>query len=879
MNLLTPRPLPSILCANVRSACHKLDEIRATLFARSIDVFICTETWFSDILDHNVTTVNGYECFREDRVGRVGGGVAIWIRSHIVATVVSCPHLSDFECLVIKFPNLKMIVMALYLPPSIVNRLSSAIDGFIVASVDEQLLKNPQYDVVIAGDLNRFDVANVCCSLNLKNISNRPTYSNAELDYVLFSESLAVHYDITLCAPFDRSKVPHLSLLASPQMKSDKRTHNIVRRVYDLRSSFVERYVRRIDSVDWSFLDDNQSTVNEKCFLFQQSIDNIVEECIPVSYVRFSASDKPWITPVVKDLINRRWQAYRRGDLGSYNHLKIKVRDEIQKAKVLWTSKMQEKDVWKTVNTHLGRNASSPIMSLLSQHDSMLVALNEMNSHLSTVCTTSDWTSIDSILESLPHDDKEWKIDISPCNVHRLLQNLPKHKSSPDVPHILYRSAASRLAVPVSMLLRCSFDDADVPESWKRAVITPIPKKRNPSFEDIRPISLLSPLSKIMERIVLGSIKHTLLANYDTHQFGFRPKSSTLCALVSLHDHITATLEESSTFGALVISYDYSKAFDRLRFDLIVRRLVSCGFPPQLIRWVSSYLRNRTQVVRIGETESSIERVTSGVPQGSVLGPFLFSFATATFQPASAHCRVLRYADDTTLILPLFKYSSNNHVMDEHRHLLEWSASNGLEMNINKSQAITIRKPNISQSLVSPPLPDVQFVNQMRILGVIFNDRLTWTSHVDFVIKKCSRLLFAFRTIRTIVPPAKLKVLYSSLVRSVIEYCAPLFLGLSSFDAKRLEILQRRFHRLICFPDCEGDCIPTLTERRDDLALKFLQNIVNDDQHILHNWLPPRSRHERFLLPPRKTERRSKTFFLIACERYNLNVRRQEPLD
>jgi hypothetical protein len=227
-----------------------MDEIRATLVSRSIDIFVCTESWFSDSFDENAISVKGYNCYRDDRFGRIGGGVAIWIRSSIRASLVPCTHLPSFECLVVKFPSFKLIIMALYLPPNIANCHPSSVNAFIVSTLDDLLKENSQFDVVIAGDLNRFDVTHVCCSLNLKNINNCPTYSNAELDYILFSESLASNYSVSLCAPFDRSKVPHLSLLASPLNGALSRSHHVVRRVYDLRSSFIHNFVNIYDRVD-----------------------------------------------------------------------------------------------------------------------------------------------------------------------------------------------------------------------------------------------------------------------------------------------------------------------------------------------------------------------------------------------------------------------------------------------------------------------------------------------------------------------------------------------------------------------------------------------------------------------------------------------------
>ena len=114
---------------------------------------------------------------------------------------------------------------------------------------------------------------------------------------------------------------------------------------------------------------------------------------------------------------------------------------------------------------------------------------------------------------------------------------------------------------------------------------------------------------------MLSSINDIILSNYEDHQFVFRPKSSTQCALVYLHDQVTKYLGDPTTLGVRIVTYDYSKAFDRLRFDLLIHRML--GFPPAVIKGFADYFRNRTQVVRVGEGESGVAEVTSCVPQGS----------------------------------------------------------------------------------------------------------------------------------------------------------------------------------------------------------------------------------------------------------------------
>lgn len=114
------------------------------------------------------------------------------------------------------------------------------------------------------------------------------------------------------------------------------------------------------------------------------------------------------------------------------------------------------------------------------------------------------------------------------------------------------------------------------------------------------------------------------------------------------------------------------------------------------------------------------------------------------------------------------------------------------------------------------------------ILGVIFNNKGTWSNHINFVITKCSCLLFAYRQIRSFLSPSNLKRLYFSLVFSVIDFWAPLYVGLSAKDALQLNRLQKRFHRVIRGTFCDGDCLPSLDQRLSMLTSNFLNKIMDN---------------------------------------------------
>lgn len=854
------RYFPSILSSNCRSVLPKLDEIRTLLFLRNIDIFVASESWLNDQHDDNTTSIEGYLCFRADRRNRIGGGVAIW--SKYVFPVYRFPvsYHPDFECLIICFTTLHIALLALYIPPITSTRSRIYIDEFIISHLDNVLAAHPGYSVIICGDLNRFDVSVVCSSFNLVNLNILPTYGDSQLDYILIPEFLSDVYKITLCDPVDKSKTPHVSLLAQSNMEF-RNDMSITKKVYDLRASYIQDFVSYTALIDWSFIENEDITLDNKCFTFHSILNNGLNAFIPVSYIRCSARDKPWITNIVKDLINKRWYAYRQRNFPLYNHLKVKVKNEINKAKMIWIKKQSAKDLWNAVNTVRGVNVSSnPLMSLLSQYSSLEAGVNDINNHLSSIFSIS---SMDDV--HLP-DNSDWEVSLTVDDIVRLLESISSRKASADLPSILYKSACTFLAPPLFRLISESLSTRKVPRIWKCVAVSPIPKTSNPSIDDIRPISLLKTPAKLLEKVVLSSVKPMLLEHYGRHQFGFRQDSSTLCALVSLDNYLKSSLDNPETDGAIMLAYDYSKAFDTLKKEHIIKQLIRSHFPPGFIHWITNYLSDRKQFVQIGSTSSFMTDVTSGIPQGSILGPFLYCVATSSFGFDSSLCHLTKYADDTTLCMPIYKSGGNNHIQHFHGALVDWSQEMDLQINLSKCKSLTILKRHSNSFAIN--IPGIQRVESLNILGVHFNSRATWADHIDHIVKNSSRRFFAIRVLRPILSNEELKTIYFSFIRSLLEYCAPLFIGLSSTDSYRLHRLQKRFHRLLCGPDCELPCLPSLEDRRTLLSMRFLSNMMCRN-HILNNLLPVVSHSGRFILPQRRTVKRSQSYILLACSIFN----------
>ena len=285
-----------------------------------------------------------------------------------------------------------------------------------------------------------------------------------------------------------------------------------------------------------------------------------------------------------------------------------------------------------------------------------------------------------------------------------------------------------------------------------------------------------------------------------------------------------------------------------------------------ITKWIKSYLEDRSQCVKLGAVESDVAAVSSGVPQGSVLAPYLFSFVTGSFDISHIPSRVIKYADDFTIIcVPLFRGCENEHVLSAHHALLSLSERNGLPLNVSKCKALAIPRVN---DFIPVNLPEVTFVDELRLLGVIFDAKRNWSKHTDKIVRSASRNLFIVRSLRDVFDTPTLINVFDSIVRSILEYCSPLFIGLSNENSFRLERVQKRFHRFLCGPECCSHILEPLSKRREAAAVKlFIQ--AKAQSHVLHCMLPPTSRSGRIILPSVSHQRRILSFFFKTASLIN----------
>ena len=317
------------------------------------------------------------------------------------------------------------------------------------------------------------------------------------------------------------------------------------------------------------------------------------------------------------------------------------------------------------------------------------------------------------------------------------------------------------------------------PSSWKISSVVPIPKvPKASSTADYRPISLLSILSKVLERHFCFLIRDHLSTSHPLSncQWGFQPSKSTVSALLDTTHLWLQYLEQGEEVGA--VFFDFRKAFDSVPHSPLLSKLHAIGLDTNIISWVHNYLADRHQFVVYGGASSDTTPVVSGVPQGSILGPLLFliyidDICKVRLSPGS---KLVLYADDILLFRNI-SCPNDYHLLQADIDMLgSWTTQNKMTFNVTKCKAMHIsRKRN--QHLPPSPLSlngnILDVVPTFKYLGVLISSDLSWSKHIQGVCSKARKILgLLYRRYYQYSDSSSLRQLYLSLVRPHLDYAA-----------------------------------------------------------------------------------------------------------
>ena len=336
-----------------------------------------------------------------------------------------------------------------------------------------------------------------------------------------------------------------------------------------------------------------------------------------------------------------------------------------------------------------------------------------------------------------------------------------------------------------------------IPEEWRIHAIIPIFKSGDhSSVLCYRPISLLCSISKVLERIIYNAIVKFTTQYISLTQFGFLKNHSSQQQLLLF----LSNFMRPSSSPIDVVYLDFKKAFDSVPHNELLVKLWSFGITGNLWNWFKGYLLNRTQCVRINNAISSSLPVISGVPQGSILGPLLFLIFINDLPVSVTNSHLFLFADDAKCLKQIDNVEDHHKLQQDLQNLTSWSEKWNLHFNEKKSVLLRYNSRG-----TYPARLQTYYINNRCItskqnhkdLGVLMRTDLSWSDHYDYILSKAYKTMGLLR--RTLVQKSiyARRILYLSLVRSVLTYCSPMWRPQYLKDIRVLENVQRRATKFI----------------------------------------------------------------------------------
>ena len=485
--------------------------------------------------------------------------------------------------------------------------------------------------------------------------------------------------------------------------------------------------------------------------------------------------------------------------------------------------------------------------------------------------------------------------DITADDIFKCIDDLSTNKSSglDDIKTSLLKLASPHICSSLSYICNLSLTSSEFPNDWKKAKVTPIYKSGNHcNLENYRPISILSVVSKILEKCVHNQLYYYLTSCniLSNCQSGFRANHSTSTALLDFQDYILNNMDKGIVTG--VIFLDLKKAFDTVNHNILLSKLKHYGINGKVLKWFKSYLSQRSQTVSIGSEFSDFKNIDIGVPQGSILGPLLFIIYINSL-PEHINCKVVMYADDTSLLLSSKDPKNLEHMLNYNlNNIAKWFSANELTLNIKKTKFMIFGSSHMIKNFKDISVKYngtiLEHVQEFKYLGVTLDSTLSWDCHVNIVNSKISKKIGVIRRVKHLLPQSSLSMLGSALVLPLFDYCSSVWNNCSKLNLASLQTQQNKLARIILgadlytpIDDMLNDLNWSRLNKRWDIAMycliyKCLSNLAPaylssqfDYTSSIHSY-PTRYQCSASLVLPRNSSRSGqRTFHARAVKMWN----------
>ena len=685
---------------NVRSLVAHFPYVRDVLIDNDFDIFCVTETWLGADMPNSLYSIKNYKMLRKDRPDRAGG-VAVYLRGEYVSNVYNLINTDvgpmEYLLICIKTKKCHILVAVVYRPPR--TSLTESIAQFHTVQSEVTLIFD---HVVVTGDVNvnMLNLGNPLSdcfnSYNLIEVINEPTRVTQTtatlLDPMLVSDSTQVtsHGVINTDIISDHSLVYcHLKLAVGS-----------IQRMYTFRcfKHFNEDvFYTDMLNINWNSIYQIQDFDNKIAFLTQNLVD-VFNVHAPVRTVRLSRPPAPWLTDALKLILKQRNIAFnkfeRNKTANNWNNYK-EIRNfalAVRREKAAYLKYVPNQDtitIWKRLR------AAGVIAGSRPELPAELQDPDRINDNfLSIFAQNGADRGLTGFFESNRHSLAAFDFALpTQADVKKCLGELGSNAAGIDDMSLFM----VRVSIPVLLdhfthIINVCLEAGYFPAAWRTAVIFPLPKGSSPSgVTDLRPVSLLPVLSKLLEKVVYRQLLSFVnsVGLLPATQSGFHPGFRAASALINLNDLIFTAMDRK--LSTTLILLDYSKAFDCVDHNLMCAKLKYFGLSDRALSFFKSYLFDRWQVVRTQAGTSALGAVTSGVPQGSILGPLLFLLYTFDMNKVTKYSQIQSYADDTQVLYsfdPKYYNDVEAEINTDLSSICLYSERHGLRLNANKTKVL-----------------------------------------------------------------------------------------------------------------------------------------------------------------------------------------------
>lgn len=861
-----------VVYQNVRGLRTKINQFYLNSLETNNDVIIVTESWLDDSIADNELFDDKYVVYRADRdkvlTGKsLGGGVLIAVNRNISSVEVCMDWIgNEIELKGVKVVsnNQTIFLLALYIPPS------SILETYITLfSYLETLQEMYSSHILIIGD---FNVPEISKNVNVSRVKELHSFMsffdmhqcNSILNFnnVILDLAITNIKNCTIKREYlplvnEDSHHPCLSIEISIPRASNKGPIGRSNKFNFKKADFCLMH-DMIKNTDWNILQ-KYTTVDDYVAHFYKIINSILEKCVPVTFCSNKYPiwyDKKLINNIkLKKHYRYLYLKYRKNKYNekfiNFRHI---VRNGIRIAYAEYLENCENnictnsKAFWLYINSRKG-NSSIPgnmeyngeclkggknIAEGFAKYFST-VYKEDVNFDYETFANyyeRSSLPNVNVIIDNITHEE-----------IIQTARKIKNNAIGPDgIPGYIFRACIEYLVTPLHNMFNMALLEGVYPSMWKRSKIVPIFKSGNKSdITNYRAIAILSFPSKIFEQVLHSRIFCDIRSIITSKQHGFVPRRSTVTNLSCVTEYLANKLDKKLQVD--IIYTDIGKAFDSINHRLLIKKMDYYGVSNGLLRLIFDYLRDRQLYVSINNFNSTCFTNVSGVPQGSNLGPLLFLIFFNDIENAVKYSEVLMFADDLKLYRTIRSIDDCKLLQHDLMNIIEWCDINDMKMNISKCSVTSYTKRN--NNVKFDYVHNNTILHRKTVvsdLGVVFDAKLTFVEHIAHTSSAALKLLgFVIRNTKLFKTTKPLDVLYSSLIRSKLEYAVLIWFPIYDKHNYAIEGVQSKYLKCKYFREKDEylwHCrqflnsyynMPTLESRRQMVCLLHLYDILNNN--------------------------------------------------